>query len=111
MPAGTMAGSPGRSRALFLTLLLFAPSACSRKAPGPHECYHFALRVMGVQSPRELSSPRVKSTVDQLTNRCLTTPFDRQLLSCVEQVGDVQRCFAAFQARHATPQLSDDSRP
>ncbi len=52
-----------------------------------------------------LRSPDVKSAVDQLTNRCLTTPFDRQLLECVDELGEVSRCFAAFQARHSSPQL------
>jgi len=60
---------------------------------------------MGVDKPRMLRSPRVKATVDQLTNRCLTTPFDRQLLTCVNQLGEVQRCFSAFQIRHAEPRL------
>jgi hypothetical protein len=60
---------------------------------------------MGVDNPRMLRSPRLQATVDQLTNRCLTTPFDRKLLACVNQLGEVQRCFSAFQARHAEPRL------
>lgn len=99
-----MAAQAGRSAALLVALLLL-PAACTRKAPGPEACYHFALQVVGVTDLRMLRSPRVKATVDQLTNRCLTTPYDRQLLACVNQVGDVQRCFAAFQARHAGPEL------
>ncbi len=99
-----MAAHAGRSAALLLALLLL-PTACSRKAPGPDDCRRFALQVVGVTNPQMLRSPRVEAAVDQLTNRCLTTPFDRQLLACVSRVGDVQRCFAAFQARHAGPQL------
>lgn len=99
-----MAAKTRRLPALFLALLALLPGACSRKAPGPHECYRFALQVVGVRDVRELRSPRIKATVDQITNRCLTTPFDRQLLSCVNRLGDVQGCFAAFQARHS-PQL------
>lgn len=73
---------------------------CSRKAPGPEACHAFALQAYGIADRSQLREPRVKAVVDDLTTKCLTTPFDRQLLSCVDRGGDVQRCLAAFTARY-----------
>lgn len=76
-----------------LTLL-----ACTREAPGPRECETFALRVVGVVDPRALARPDVKAAVDAWTARCLTTPYDRELLDCVAR-GE-PGCYRAFAVRH-----------
>ncbi len=77
---------------------------CARKAPGPTECHGFALRVAGVPSAsreQELAlTPLVRKAIEEVTVRCLTTPYDRELLACVEGGRDVRGCFAAFRARH-----------
>lgn len=93
--------------ALVAALLTLVTGGCSRKAPGPQDCYRFALSVVGVTDQRMLRSPPVRAAVDQLTNRCLTTPFDRQLISCVNRFGNVRQCYAAFQARHAAQGAGD----
>jgi hypothetical protein len=82
---------------LFIGGLLLA--ACQRKAPGPLECQEFSLRAVGVTERRSLERPDVKDAVDELTVRCLTTPFDRSLLRCVEERGQLNRCFIEFRAR------------
>jgi len=79
--------------ACFLLLL-----ACSRKAPGPTECNEFALRAVGVRDERMLAIGRVRKTVDELTVRCLVTPYDRELLRCTEELG-LPVCLADFQRR------------
>ncbi len=57
------------------------------------------FRPMASRIGAMLADPRVKAAVDDLTAKCLTTPFDRQLLACVDRGGDAQRCLAAFSAR------------
>jgi hypothetical protein len=84
--------------ALALALLT---CSCTREAPGPRECHEFALRSAGVSAPaKQRLDPRVAAVVDDLTVRCLTTPFDRALLACVERSGKLRDCFVDFQARH-----------
>jgi hypothetical protein len=75
-----------------------AAIACTRQAPGPAECQRFAFEVVGVGDQRLLAIPRVKDAVDEWTVRCLTTPYDRELLRCVER-GE-QACMRGFAARH-----------
>ncbi len=87
------------------TLLLLLLTACTRKAPGPAECRQLATRMVGVREARQLEDPRVRSAVDQITVDCLTTPFDRQLLACVESGADARACVLAFRQRRAAAQL------
>jgi hypothetical protein len=82
--------------AVFLLL-----AGCSRKAPGPDACFALSLRTLGIQDRRVLDDPRVKAEVDALTDKCLTTPFDRQLTQCVRGPSDVPFCFSEFQRRYA----------
>jgi hypothetical protein len=85
----------GAPAAIACLLLLFA---CSRKAPGPAECNEFALRAVGVRDERMLAIERVRRAVDELTVRCLVTPYDRELLRCAEELG-LRVCLADFQRR------------
>jgi hypothetical protein len=89
----------GRYVALALVLPALA-SACHRKAPGPQECLEFAYRALGVRSEAELQIPGVLKRVDDLTTECLVTPFDRELLACVEQGLDTRVCLRDFDQRH-----------
>jgi hypothetical protein len=90
-----------RRRALHATALLLLAASCARKAPGPSECHAFSLRAAGVSRSEQLRlEPRVGAVVQDLTVRCLTTPFDRELLACVERGSELRACFLEFQARH-----------
>jgi hypothetical protein len=74
-------------------------AACQRKAPGPEECHVFAKRVVARVSGQALEWANAKEAVDDLTVRCLTTPFSRSLLACVQAGGRVADCFAAHGVR------------
>jgi hypothetical protein len=88
--------------AALLLAAAFLPAACRRKAPGPEECRRFALSVVGAAgSPRLPHAPTLKSEVDELTRACLVTPYDRELLRCVEESGRLRACRSAFALRQA----------
>jgi hypothetical protein len=88
-------------RAVALIVACLASAACQRKAPGPVECHEFALRAAGVRSDAiERIDPRLRRVVEDITVRCLTTPFDRELLTCARDPADLRPCFAEFQTRH-----------
>jgi hypothetical protein len=73
---------------------------CHRKAPGPEDCHEFALRAVGV-SALDLQIPGNDQRVNDLTTECLLTPYDRELLACVEQGLPLRPCLRQFAARHA----------
>lgn len=87
------------SRACLYAWLTLSTLACQRKAPGPEECRAFAYHAMGVVRAEQLRRPEVRESVDDLTMRCLTTPFDRELLQCVQLTGRLRSCKAAFDMR------------
>ncbi len=72
---------------------------CGRKAPGPDECQRLAARLLRIDDERLLRDPRVKQAFDRVTVECLTTPFDRKLVACVERGGDARVCVAEMAAR------------
>jgi hypothetical protein len=88
-------------------LALLALGGCQRKAPGPEECQRFALQVVGVPSSTTRVRPSVKDAIDELTVTCLTRPFSRALLRCVEEGSPVRQCMATYAPRgepsRATP--------
>ncbi len=95
-----------RTAPMMIACLLLA-LACSRKAPGPAECNEFALRAVGVRDERMLAIDGVRKAVDELTVRCLVTPFDRELLRCSEELG-LRVCLAEFQRRSGpAPELPE----
>jgi len=88
-------------RAAAIAAALVGGSGCARKAPGPLECERFSHRLFGIRDGRQLAVPVLRDRVNQITVRCITTPYDRELLDCVEgglASGDV--CMAAFRVRH-----------
>lgn len=91
----------GACTGLFLSV--FVP-ACQRKAPGPEECHLFARQVVARVGGQALEWANTKEAVDELTVRCLTTPFSRSLLKCVEVGGRVSACFAAHGVRLERPE-------
>lgn len=56
-----------------------------RHAPGP-----WGLELGGEE----------EDEVMKRTTLCLTTPYDRALVACVEGVGNIVGCYRAFEARH-----------
>jgi len=81
-------------------VLVLALCSCERKAPGPAECRAFALHAARIKDRDELASARDRDKLDELTRRCLVTPFDRELLRCVEETGAFTLCQIQFQRRH-----------
>jgi hypothetical protein len=106
LAAGAM--KPLTSRLSMGASAALALLACSREAPGPRECQEFSLRVVGVVDARSLARPDVKAAVDAWTERCLTTPYDRELLACVAR-GEAG-CYRAFAARHPARAERDTRR-
>jgi|SRR5687767_1796979 hypothetical protein len=92
--------SPLSPRLLPL-LVVSAVMACERRAPGAADCQELAVRVVGVRDERLLEVPRVREAVIEETVKCLTVPYDRALLRCVEEQGTTVACQAAFRRRHA----------
>jgi hypothetical protein len=86
-----------------------ALAGCGRRAPGPDECHEFALRLSGgerhaFRSSLEYAIRGADPTEDAVlerTTECITTPYDRELLACVENGGRPSACFRMFEARQA----------
>ncbi len=94
-----------------------ALSGCARRAPGPDECHDFATRlvqgrprIVGSRRgiPIVITDPNVpEDDVLEATTECLTTPYDRELLACVDKGAPATLCFRAFAQRHSrTPSES-----
>ncbi|HYO97549.1 MAG TPA: hypothetical protein VER33_23720 [Polyangiaceae bacterium] len=74
-------------------------AGCERKAPGPTECRLLAYRLVGVSERELLQVPEVRRRVDEVTMKCLTTPFDRELVRCVERRGQARACTLEYELR------------
>lgn len=83
--------------ALLFALVLAA--GCQRKLPGPLECRTLAYRMFGVRSADDLDDPRVRAKVDEQIHECLLTPYDYELVECIEQGVRLRVCQNAFVAR------------
>ncbi len=89
---------------VLLGLLLIA--SCERRAPGPEECVKFAEAALGVREEQVLRSPRLKRAFDELVVKCLTTPYDRELVDCVNGGRRPRQCLHEFMLRRAEPSVS-----
>src|SRR5690349_4241838 len=91
-----------RAACLPLLFCVFA-LGCQRKLPGPQECRAFALASLGIEpeTPAVALSRQLELTArsEELTRRCLTTPWDYQLLSCLTQSRSSRACLMSFEAR------------
>jgi hypothetical protein len=58
-----------------------------------------ALGAVGMTEAELRLFPQLKLAADELTSECLTTPFDRELVSCVGRHRDHRVCFVEFQLR------------
>jgi hypothetical protein len=84
--------------------------AC-RKLPGPSECQRVAAAILGIQDATVLADPRVKHEFDQLTTDCLLTPFDRELVRCIEESNRSRLCLGQFRYRLEAIEQRNDSEP
>ena len=81
--------------------------ACARKAPGPTECRTFALSMFGLRGESDLGAATrrelaIRDQVDELTRECLTLPYDRSYLRCLEETRGTVACRRAFERRRAS---------
>lgn len=77
---------------------------CGRKAPGPDECHDLALRwvasgAIGTHGRIMLRRAPDEDEVLRRTTLCLTTPYDRALVACVQAGGGIEGCYRAFEFR------------
>lgn len=88
------------SRALIaLVVLSLGLLDCERKAPGPDECAWFAAAFVGMARDDERATFRVQAAIDEVTQLCLTTPYDRELIACSQSTNHARACFDAYKLR------------
>jgi hypothetical protein len=94
-----------RATAGCLPFLFLALAGCARRLPGPEECRAFALASVGVEpgTPAVLveTQPALAARADEVTRKCLTTPWDYQLLGCLQNGGSQHLCLTRFAQRRA----------
>jgi hypothetical protein len=94
-----------RAIASCLPFLLLLTSGCARQLPGPLECRSVALASVRLDpaTPAALlaRNPRLLAQVEEVTRQCLTTPWDYQLLRCLEGGGNGRVCLSRFEARRS----------
>ncbi|HEY4156975.1 MAG TPA: hypothetical protein VGM29_02715 [Polyangiaceae bacterium] len=88
-----------RALLCFAFLCILALPSCERKAPGPFDCQNFAEKVLGAERGDPRLTPIAEQRLDDLTLQCLTTPYDRQLIECVQRTGLGHACFVEFRRR------------
>lgn len=89
-------------RALLLPLLLGTGASwgCESKLPGPIECETMAFRALGRSSDDAAHSPLVRRVANRLTRGCLTVPFDRATLRCVQEGRSLVSCADTLVRQH-----------
>ena len=99
-------GAKGSTRLVLglcaaISMLLVGLAGCARRAPGPDECHDLAL--YWVLGPRarvvQRFGPAAEEAILDRTTKCLTTPYDRELVQCVTTGAPTRRCLAAFEER------------
>jgi len=86
-------------QALFACCLVALLAAC-RKLPGPSECQRVAVALLELEEQSALSEPRVRDEFDRLTRECLLTPYDRELVRCIDETQRARPCWFQFQRRY-----------
>lgn len=85
--------------------LAVSSMSCERKAPGPDECVAFAEAWMRARRP---ATPLdADNAFDELVRRCLTEPYDRELVTCVVGGQNQERCRVDYARRKEA--LREDS--
>lgn len=98
-------------RLSFIGFALSLCTGCERKLPGPEECQRVSARILGVDDPRLLQDPTIKHRFDDLTIKCLTTPFDAELVRCLDESREARSCLYRFQDRRARGSVRETTSP
>jgi hypothetical protein len=93
---------------LILAVSVGAAVGCARRAPGPGECYDFARGLVGVPKRAVTLPDEVASLVESEAVRCLTTPYDHELIACVSAGSSKRRCVAEFELRTTRGQAAEE---
>jgi hypothetical protein len=92
-----------RAVASCLPFVFLSLVGCARRLPGPAECRALALATVGVEQDTPASAlsrdPRRAAQAEEITQRCLTTPWDYELLNCLAGGGRSRICLSHFEAR------------
>ena len=72
---------------------------CERKAPSQEECLDYAMATLRINDARLLAVPAVSDKLDELVVKCLTTPFDKQLIQCAKTRSSARSCLFEFEDR------------
>jgi hypothetical protein len=72
---------------------------CDRKAPGPTECTEFAEAFLGYSRNDERITLREQAEIDEVTQLCLTVPYDRDLIACSRSTHRARACFDLYKQR------------
>jgi hypothetical protein len=72
---------------------------CARVAPGPEECVAFAEAWLRGHRPLPPARLETENAFDELVRRCLTEPYDRELVSCVIGGRNQERCRVDYARR------------
>jgi hypothetical protein len=72
---------------------------CQRKAPGPDECQRFAETAVGIRRDDDRATLHDQAAIDEETQTCLTRPYDRALIACVESTRRARPCLELYKRR------------
>jgi hypothetical protein len=84
---------------LFVLCAAGLSSSCERKAPNQEQCLDFAMHMLAINDARLLAVPGVSEKLDALVVKCLTTPYDKQLIKCVKTRTSARSCIYEFEDR------------
>lgn len=77
----------------------FTLPGCERKAPGPSECADYAQAFVRDAPDDEPLSAELESKIEAVTQLCLTTPYDRELIACAQSTRQARACFDIYKQR------------
>ena len=90
-----------------LAVLGFLAVGCQRALPGPEECVAFAESWLRARRPA--TQLEADTAFDELVRRCLTEPYDRELVACVVGGRNQERCRVDY-ARRVEARREERSR-
>lgn len=73
--------------------------SCQGSLPGPQECEAMALSYYGLQQKDLIVSSMRRAAVAELTRECLTAPYDRDALHCMQERNNRTICRLALKRR------------
>lgn len=96
--AGLGPGQRAKARSAWTVALLgLAALDCQRGLPGPDECVAFAEAWL--RGRRPATQLEADTAFDELVRRCLTEPYDRELVTCVVGGNNQERCRVDYARR------------